>query len=67
MERLGRWKRDSHEEAARKHRALPLEERLAAAERLYRAHRASVAPEEPDDSGVLAFYARARALGLVDP
>jgi hypothetical protein len=66
FQRLGELKAASHEEALRRHRALPIEERLARSWQLYEAYRDSVRRTERGDDA-LQFYAKARARGLYRP
>jgi hypothetical protein len=63
MERLGKAKAESHADAAARHRALPLVERLRRSWGLYLSRRATARLDarEDDPSG---FYDRARARGL---
>lgn len=64
LARLGAFKQASHEEIASEHQALSLAERLARSWALFEAFADSTkAPR--DDSGPLAFYERARSLGLL--
>lgn len=66
MRRIGDAKAGSHAEAAARHRALPVAERLRKSWALYRTGRASVRDEVRDDDPV-AFYVRARMLGMYRP
>jgi hypothetical protein len=66
MRRLGEAKAASHAEAAARHRALPLEERLRRSWALYLSRRAALRASERDDDPS-PFYARARRLGMCDP
>lgn len=64
LARVGAYKQASHDEVAREHQALSLTERLDRSWALFEAFADSTkAPR--DDSGPLAFYARARSLGLL--
>lgn len=60
--RLGAIKAQSHADAGAKHRALPMNERLAKSWALYEAHRGEVREHRHDDPS--PFYERARELGL---
>lgn len=62
--RIGAYKRASHHAAASEHRSLSLADRLARSWALYEAHADSTSAPR-DDSGPLAFYERARSLGLL--
>jgi hypothetical protein len=66
MRRIGEAKAASHAEAAQRHRALPLEERLRRSLELWlaRGDRARGAGRDDDPS---PFYDRARRLGLYKP
>jgi hypothetical protein len=66
MRRVGEAKAASHAEAAARHRALPLAERLRRSWALYLAGR-STAGGDPRDDDPTPFYDRARALGLYRP
>jgi len=61
---LGAFKTSSHAEVASDHQALPLAERLARSWALFETFRETTTATL-DDAGPLAFYKRARALGLV--
>lgn len=64
LARVGDYKRASHDQVASEHQALSLAERLARSWALFEAFADSTkAPR--DDSGPLAFYERARSLGLL--
>ena len=63
FERIGAAKATSHAEAADRHRASTLEERLRASWQLYLRHRDEVDLSKRDDDPS-AFYDRARRLGL---
>ena len=62
--RLGNFKALSHAKQSAEHLALPLAERLEKSWALFEAFRASTSPRR-DTRGPSAFYARARALGLI--
>lgn len=64
LARLGSYKQSSHDSAANEHGSLSLAERLARSWALYEAHADSTSTRR-DDSGPLAFYERARSLGLL--
>jgi hypothetical protein len=66
MRRIGEAKAVSHREAAARHRALPVADRLGRSWALYVAGRASrtAKPREDDPT---PFYDRARRLGLYRP
>jgi len=64
LARIGVYKQASHGAAASGHRALSLEERLARSWALFEAYAYSTSVPR-DDSGPLAFYERARSLGLL--
>ncbi len=64
LARIGALKQASHEAVATEHQALSLSERLARSWALFEAYAGSTSAP-PDDSGPLAFYERARALGLL--
>ena len=66
MRRIGAAKAESHAEAAARHRALPLRERLRRSWALYLAGRSALPHGERDDDPT-PFYDRARALGLYRP
>jgi hypothetical protein len=66
MRRIGEAKAASHAEAAARHRALPLRERLRRSWELFLAGRSSAALAEREDDPT-PFYDRARALGLYRP
>ena len=66
MRRIGEAKADSHAEAAARHRALPLRERLRRSWALYLAGRSTPDPALREDDPT-PFYERARALGLYRP
>lgn len=61
---LGAIKASSHAEVEKAHRARPLAERMARSWALFEAFREK-STSTLDDSGPLAFYERARALGLI--
>jgi hypothetical protein len=63
MQRIGRYKAESHEQASQEHRALPLEERLLRSWLLFMAGRDS-ASLDPRDDDPARSYAIARAKGL---
>ncbi len=62
MARVGEYKRESHAEAQARHRALPLDERLARSWELFLAGRTAASSRQRDDDPS-PFYDRARALG----
>jgi hypothetical protein len=64
LERLGRYKATSHDEAQARHLARSLAERLRQSWALAEAHRDSARPLDDDPS---PFYERARRLGLYEP
>lgn len=64
LAQIGAYKQASHEADASEHQALSLAERLALSWALFEAYADSTSAPR-DDSGPLAFYARARALGLL--
>lgn len=64
--RIGAAKEQSHREAAREHRALPLAERMCRSWELYETF-AGASPRQPFDDGPVAFYERARSLGIYEP
>lgn len=66
MRRIGAAKAESHAEAAARHRALPLRERLRWSWALYLCGRSTLVAAERDDDPT-PFYDRARALGLYRP
>jgi hypothetical protein len=66
MRRIGEAKAASHAEAAARHRALPLRERLRRSWAVFLAGRSMQGPAERDDDPT-PFYERARALGLYRP
>ena len=66
MRRLGSYKDDSHAEAAARHRALPLSERLARSWALFVAGRPQVVDDRSDDNPA-QFYDLARRRGLYSP
>ncbi|MCL4684561.1 hypothetical protein KJ059_07380 [Myxococcota bacterium] len=66
MRRIGEAKAASHADAAARHRALPLRERLQRSWALYLAGRSALPDAERDDDPT-PFYDRARALGLYRP
>jgi len=66
MRRIGEAKAASHDEAAVRHRTLPVGERLRRSWALYLARRdAAHVAERGDDPS--PFYERARRLGLYQP
>jgi len=64
LARIGAYQQASHGGVASEHQALSLEERLARSWALFEAFADSTRPPR-DDSRPLAFYERARALGLL--
>ena len=66
MRRIGEAKAASHAEAAARHRALPVAERLRRSWALYLAGRSTIREDARDDDPT-PFYDRARALGLYRP
>lgn len=66
MRRIGRAKEASHEEAAARHRSLPVAERLRRSWMLYLASRDSARDGTREDDPA-RFYDRARKLGLYRP
>lgn len=66
LRRLGEYKQASHAEAAARHRALPILERLERSWALYIAGRAAVADDRRDDDPA-RFYELARRRGLYRP
>jgi hypothetical protein len=66
MRRIGAAKAASHVEAAARHSALPLVERLRRSWALYLAGRAARTPETREDDPT-PFYERARKLGMYQP
>lgn len=66
MRRIGDAKAVGHAEAAARHRALPLAERLRRSWALYLAGRSAILDDSGDDDPT-PFYDRARALGLYRP
>jgi len=62
MRRLGAFKAESHMDATRKHREMPLAVRLQRSWELFLAGRATASATDNDDPS--PFYERARALGL---
>ena len=66
MRRLGVYKEASHAEAAARHRALPLAERLAHSWALFVAGRPQVVDDRNDDDPA-RFYDLARCRGLYRP
>jgi hypothetical protein len=66
MRRLGVYKETSHAEAAARHRALPLAERLARSWALFVAGRLQVVDDRSDDDPT-RFYDLARRRGLYCP
>lgn len=63
MERIGRYKAVTHADAATRHLALPLAERLERSWNLYLTYRTSTT-RRPRTDNPNAFYERARTLGL---
>ena len=61
---LGELKASSHAQAANDHLALPLAQRLSRSWALYETFRQLPDTTQRGDEGPLAFYERARALGL---
>ena len=61
---LGKLKAESHAQAAVVHLSLPLAERLVRSWALFESFRQDAATTQPGNEGPLAFYERARALGL---
>jgi len=61
---LGELKASSHAQAAVDHLALPLAQRLMRSWALYETFRQPPETTQRGDEGPLAFYERARALGL---
>jgi hypothetical protein len=61
---IGSYKQASHDSASSEHRALSIAERLARSWALFEAH-ADATSTPRDDFGPLAFYERARSLGLL--
>jgi hypothetical protein len=66
MRRIGRFKAASHAEAAARHRALPLRERLRRSWHLHLAGRSRARAVDHDDDPS-RFYELARRLGLYHP
>jgi hypothetical protein len=66
MRRIGEAKAASHAEAAARHRALPVAERLRRSWALYLAGRSTIREDARDDDPA-PFYDRARARGLYRP
>jgi hypothetical protein len=66
FERIGAYKRQSHDDARARHLALSMDERLERSWLLSRQY-AATATEDRRDDDPSAFYARARALGLYEP
>lgn len=66
MRRIAEAKAASHAEAAARHRALPLRERLRRSWEIFLAGRSAQGPADRDDDPT-PFYDRARALGLYRP
>ena len=66
MRRLGEAKAASHDEAAARHRELPITERLRKSWALYLAGRSPRSQHVRDDDPT-PFYERARTLGLYRP
>lgn len=66
MERIGRWKADSHAEAMAEQQARPIAERLRHSWALFEAYRdrTNVSPVE---DRAPSLYARARTLNLYRP
>ncbi|MEO8603330.1 MAG: hypothetical protein ABI629_12210 [bacterium] len=65
MRRIGEYKAAAHSEAAARHRALPLGERLRRSWQLSVAGRAGGAPAARADDDAAVFYALARARGMI--
>jgi hypothetical protein len=63
LQRLGAYKEGSHAEAAERHRALPVKERLERSWQLFLAGRGSVTDDRRDDNPD-HFYDLARRRGL---
>ena len=61
---LGELKAESHAQATVDHLSLPLAERLTRSWALFESFRQDAATTRAGDEGPLAFYRRARALGL---
>ena len=62
--RIGELKASSHAQAAVDHLAMPLTQRLMKSWALYETFRQTQGKKESEDEGPLAFYERARDLGL---
>ena len=64
MRRLGRWKRESHEQARARHLALPPTERLLVSATWTATNARLLGRERRDEERPELFYERARQLGL---
>jgi hypothetical protein len=61
---LGKLEAESHAQAAVDHLSLPVAERLTRSWALFESFRQDAVRTQAGDEGPLAFYQRARALGL---